>query len=289
LLAYFEFVFSHIHVRYQSAANYRINEGSTLSMTKYLDSIGGCASWCTAIGDKCEAFSSKYISTDSSFDEVGYLCEFAFSNYSGYMYPTSGWLLWTKKTTTQASRSVTTMAPTSPEPECPVVWRKWAPDDPALGLWTADLSTIKDSYVASNAIDKDNTTLAMTKKHGNNRYPYLLLDLGRSMRVTKVSVLGGIDSFKNPLMNLDVRVGNYSAVGHDAYSIITYNTRCGVYYGPTVIDNQWIDVDCGYEYGIYGRYISLQLLDRHLIIGNSALEVGEVEVSGWARTCSRDV
>ena len=63
------------------------------------------------------------------------------------------------------------------------------------------------------------------QKHGNNRYPYLLLDLGRSMRVTKVSVLGGIDSFKNPLMNLDVRVGNYSAVGHDAYSIITYNTR----------------------------------------------------------------
>ena len=26
-----------------------------------------------------------------------------------------------------------------------------------------DLSTIKDSYVASNAIDKDNTTLAMSK------------------------------------------------------------------------------------------------------------------------------
>jgi len=97
LTAHLNCVFSHIHVRYQSTPNYRVNEATTLSMTKYLDSIGGCASWCTAIGDQCEAFSSKYISTDRSVDEVGYMCEFAFSNYSGYEYPDFGWLLWTKK------------------------------------------------------------------------------------------------------------------------------------------------------------------------------------------------
>ena len=69
------------------------------------------------------------------------------SSYSGYMYPTSGWLLWTKKTTTQASRSVTTMAPTSPEPECPVVWRKWAPDDPALGQKIRRYSLARKIYI----------------------------------------------------------------------------------------------------------------------------------------------
>ena len=63
------------------------------------------------------------------------------------MYPTSGWLLWTKKTTTQASRSVTTMAPTSPEPECPVVWRKWAPDDPALGQKLSRYSLARKIYI----------------------------------------------------------------------------------------------------------------------------------------------
>merc|ERR1711915_955254 len=104
--------------------------------------------------------------------------------------------------------------------------------------------------------------------------------MGRSIRVTKVSVLGGSEPIKSPLMNLDVRIGSYNNKGHDVNSIITTNTRCGVYYGPTVIDNQWVDVDCGYEKGIYGRYISLQLLERNLVPHNSRLIIGEVEVSG---------
>jgi len=102
-------------------------------------------------------------------------------------------------------------------------------------------------------------------------------------------MLGGSQNFKNPLINLDVRVGNYSNIGHAVDSIITTNTRCGVYYGPTVINNQWVDFDCGYEKGIYGRYISIQLLERNLVPNNSRLIIGEVEVSGWGRTCNRDV
>ena len=45
------------------------------------------------------------------------------------------------------------------------------------------------------------------------------------MRVTKVSVLGGSENFKSPLINLDVRIGSYNNKGHDVDSIITTNTR----------------------------------------------------------------
>ena len=40
-----------------------------------------------------------------------------------------------------------------------------------------------------------------------------------------MSVLGGSDPFGNPLMNLDVRVGNTSNVGFDVNSKITNNIR----------------------------------------------------------------
>lgn len=62
---------------------------------------------------------------------------------------------------------------------------------------------------AENAIDRDNTTLSQTIIHNNanKKYPYLYIDLGRSFRVTKVSILGGDDLVLNPLMNLEVKVG----------------------------------------------------------------------------------
>jgi len=261
-----------------------------LSMTKYLDSIGGCATWCTALGDKCEVFSSKYISTDSSFDEDGYKCEFAYSNYTNYQETKTGWLLWTKKTTTQSARSVTTVAQNSPEDECPIVWRKWPwTGDDSLRTWMATLSTVQNDKDGWKAIDNDESTMAKTLNSNSNAYPYLLLDVGRAMRVTKVSVLGGADPFGNPLMNLDVRVGNTSNVGFDVNSKITNNIRCGVFYGPTVIPDQWVEIDCGFEDGIYGRYLSLQLQERFLMPSNSALHIKEVEIEGWARTCNKDV
>ena len=72
-----------------------------------------------------------------------------------------------------------------------------------------------------------------------------MLDLGRSMRVTKLAVLGGQvtnhstlpghvtatlvsdwqDPALNPIMNLDVRVGNTSYAGTDANGKITGNIR----------------------------------------------------------------
>jgi len=55
------------------------------------------------------------------------------------------------------------VSPISPEPECPVVWRNWAPDDSSLGLWTAYLSETSGDNVGSNAIDRDNTTVAKSK------------------------------------------------------------------------------------------------------------------------------
>ena len=55
-----------------------------------------------------------------------YLC----FSYTNYQETKTGWLLWTKKTTTQSARSVTTVAQNSPEDECPIVWRKWP--------WTKD-------------------------------------------------------------------------------------------------------------------------------------------------------
>ena len=58
---------------------------------------------------------------------------FSFFSYSGYTTGSTGWYLWSKKTSVQPARSVTTLTPTSPEPECPVVWRQWQPDDSNVG------------------------------------------------------------------------------------------------------------------------------------------------------------
>ena len=92
-------------------------------------------------------------------------------------------------------------------------------------------------------MDGDEATEAQTST--GHLYPYLVLDLGRSMRVTKLAVLGGQvtnhstlpghvtatlvsdwqDPALNPIMNLDVRVGNTSYAGTDANGKITGNIR----------------------------------------------------------------
>ena len=67
--------------------------------------------------------------------------------------------------------------------------------------------------------------LARTK--ADHSYPFLNIDLQRTFRVTKVSILGGDDIGLNPLMNVEVRVGgqNRGAADHDANTKITENTR----------------------------------------------------------------
>ena len=72
-------------------------------------------------------------------------------------------------------------------------------------------------------------------------------------------------------------------------TLITSNIRCGVYYGPTLVSKQWIEIDCGYSKGIYGRYVSLQLLERRIASGGGNLEIAEIEVYGWGRICNKDV
>ena len=47
----------------------------------------------------------------------------------------------------------------------------------------------------------------------------------RTYRVTKVAVLGGDDVIRNPLMNLDIRVGEINKANADANTEFTENTR----------------------------------------------------------------
>ena len=67
--------------------------------------------------------------------------------------------------------------------------------------------------------------LARTKT--DHSYPFISIDLQRTFRVTKVSILGGDDIALNPLMNLEVRVGghNKAEMDHNANTKITENTR----------------------------------------------------------------
>ena len=30
-------------------------------------------------------------------------------------------------------------------------------------------------------------------------------------------------------------------------------SRCGTFFGPTLVAGQWIEIDCGFSKGIYGR------------------------------------
>ena len=47
----------------------------------------------------------------------------------------------------------------------------------------------------------------------------------RTYRVTKVAVLGGDDVIRNPLMNLDIRVGEINKANADANTKFTENKR----------------------------------------------------------------
>ena len=54
------------------------------------------------------------------------------------------------------------------------------------------------------AFDGDNTTAYVSIVAA---YPYLQIDMGRSQRVTKVSILGSFNFREDPLVNLEVKVG----------------------------------------------------------------------------------
>ena len=103
--------------------------------------------------------------------------------------------------------------------------------------------------------------------------------LRRRYLITKVEVLSGIE----PLMNLEVRVGDENLLNTDENTQMTGNERCGMFFGPTLVPQQWVEVDCGYPRGMGGKFLTLQLLDR--FGGNHPLEISELEIYGWGRTC----
>ena len=55
----------------------------------------------------------------------------------------------------------------------------------------------------ANAVDNDNGTRAETE---TATFPWLSIDFGQSLRVTRVQILGGEDG--QPLENLEVKVGH---------------------------------------------------------------------------------
>ena len=75
-------------------------------------------------------------------------------------------------------------------------------------------------------------------------------------------------------MNVDIRFGYNSNSGFDPNSKITNNerweancymltrkfescllftTRCGTYFGPALVQSQWIEINCGFKDGLHGR------------------------------------
>ena len=117
-------------------------------------------------------------------------------------------------------------------------------------------------------------------KTSDAAYPWIELNLRRNYRITKVAILSGDE----PIMNLDVRIGKRSIHPNNAgQSRFIGNTRCQMFYGPTLVTQQWIELDCGYSRGIVGAFIQLQMTERFET--SSPLEITSIEVLGWGRTC----
>ena len=159
----------------------------------------------------------------------------------------SSWLLWEKKTTDSWARSIPSLSPPPAPADCPIVWRRW----------TSSSSIKHWQYNLSNGLEEEGDEEEEKEEEGEEeeepglqQYPFLSVDLKRSFRVTKVSILGG-ENVTQPLHNIEVRVGAQNK--GQTTRPITENTRCGVFYGPALVGHQWINVDCGYDRGILGR------------------------------------
>ena len=97
-------------------------------------------------------------------------------------------------------------------------------------------------------------------------YPWLSVDLGRSFRVTKVYIQGSTNIKNHPLHNVEVKVGGrraespYDDTRPSGDALLYGNSRCNVFSGPALIENQWIEFDCGFKKGILGRSIDDDIL-----------------------------
>ena len=78
------------------------------------------------------------------------------------------------------------------------------------------MSSTDGDFAASAVLDGLTGSLdPLARTKADHSYPFLSIDLKRSFRVTKVSILGGDDINSNPLMNVDVRVGAQNKVEDD--------------------------------------------------------------------------
>ena len=134
-----------------------------------------------------------------------------------------------------------------------------------------------NNHGAGNILDGSEETKFKTE---DLPFPWISIELQRAYRITKIAFLSGDE----PIMNLDVRVGTqWIGKYSDGNTRFSGNTRCGMFHGPTVVTQQWVELDCGYERGIKGGKISFQLTERTK--ANSPLEITSVEIFGWGQVC----
>ena len=150
-----------------------------------------------------------------------------FLSYANHKVSDSTWRLWEKKTTTSSARSTASVTAGSELTDCPIVWRSWTSANSSLA-WEVTMSSQDGDNAGAAVLDGltgAEDPLARTKT--DHSYPFINIDLKRTFRVTKVSILGGDDIALNPLMNVEVRVGgqNRGDADHNANTKITENTR----------------------------------------------------------------
>ena len=95
-------------------------------------------------------------------------------------------------------------------------------------------------------------------------------------------------SGEEPLSNLDIRVGDsdLSSSVSGGNQWMSGNERCGKFFGPTLVPQQWVEVDCGFIKGMLGRFVTLQLTER--FGSQHPLEISELEIYGWGKACELD-
>jgi len=265
---------AHVNRRYRGTHDLQIHTSYLAEPVTYWDSPAGCSRQCLK-NSLCQAFSTEYIDGTGTNTFQGYKCLLGKSGYSSSTRSTA--VLWELNTDgDQPVRAVETVPPATSPPECPVVHRHWPHNNDSLGAFTMTSSGEDGGDGMDSVFDSDNTTQFRSNA---DTFPWLQIDLGRNYRVTMVALLSG--SVEH-LMNVDIRVGESDQSG-SGNARITGNTRCGIYYGPTLVSNQWVEIDCGYDRGLMGRYLTIQSTERYQV--DNALELAEVEVHGWGRVC----
>jgi len=251
----------------------------------YTDSVAQCIQYCRKYQD-CEAFETIMISSSSSVSSGtkhrGVRCSIPSTSYSVVSATaTTNTTMWQVKTGKEKKRGVTTVDKNGPK-ECPTVWKHWTYNEASKALGKPrTLLSIRQENEGIDAIHDGSNETSFKTSGGDDPYPWIHIDLRRRYLITKIAILSG----QEHLMNLQVRVGT-SQGRFGTTSIYTHGTLCGVYYGPTLVNRQWVEVDCGLHKGVKGKFLTLQLLDRYM--ANSPLEIAELEIYGWGRTCTNN-